>query len=69
MKKRDSRRKFKRWIKRFLLALLVVFVYWVNEKFQILSIHRPSCLLIILSFFVIISLADILFSKILGLEC
>ncbi len=55
----------KLWIRRFALALVVVLFYYLNEKFQILSIHNPFCLLIIASAFIIISVADILISKFL----
>jgi len=61
-KKEDLR---KVWIRRFVLSVSAIFFYWVNENFIHLSIHKPTCLLLIGYFFIGLSIVDILVNKIL----
>jgi hypothetical protein len=66
--KKDVNKNKKLWKKRLILAVIVVLFYYLNEKFQVFSIHNPTCLFIIFSFFIIISITDILVSKVLKIK-
>lgn len=69
MKKRElSEEKLFLWLRYLLLAVIVVFAYWLNENFIHFSIHKPTCLILIISFFIIISLSDSLMRWLLNLK-
>lgn len=58
----------KLWARRFILAVSAVFLYWINENFIGLSIHNPTCLIIISYFFISLSLIDILICKVMKMK-
>ena len=66
--KKEGRMVLKNWIRRLIIAVSSVFLYWINESFIGLSIKHPTCLIIIGYFFISLSIIDLVLCKILKID-